>query len=119
MCPFKPLRPCNHSGCPTLSDSGYCDAHKRHAFRSRFANKELSSHQRGYGAAWRRLREVVLSEEPVCRICGERASVICDHITPKAEGGTDDRGNLEGVCRPCSDAKTAREAQRGVRRWNR
>jgi 5-methylcytosine-specific restriction endonuclease McrA len=35
-----------------------------------------------------------------------------DHITPKAEGGTDDHDNLQSICTECHDAKTQAEAQR-------
>lgn len=64
-----------------------------------------------------RLRAHVLSEEPLCRICLQfdlvaEASEV-DHIVPLVEGGSDDRSNLQGVCRPCHQAKTAREARRG------
>ncbi|WP_431608422.1 HNH endonuclease signature motif containing protein, partial [Enterobacter asburiae] len=32
-----------------------------------------------------------------------------DHITAKANGGTDDLSNLESLCKPCHRAKTAVE----------
>jgi 5-methylcytosine-specific restriction protein A len=35
-----------------------------------------------------------------------------DHIQNKAAGGADDLGNLQCICRPCHDAKTAAEAVR-------
>lgn len=38
-----------------------------------------------------------------------------DHITPKAEGGTDDRSNLQGLCTDCHKAKTkADQAQKAA-----
>ncbi len=62
------------------------------------------------------MRERVLAEEPLCRLCLERGRAvptkIADHIIPKAEGGSDDRENYQGLCTPCSDAKTAEEAAR-------
>jgi len=30
------------------------------------------------------------------------ASTIADHIRPKAEGGTDERDNYQGLCSACS-----------------
>lgn len=65
------------------------------------------------------MREVVLREEPLCYMClamdppRYTPSVIADHRTPKAEGGTDDRENYGGACEPCHKAKTAAEAARG------
>jgi 5-methylcytosine-specific restriction protein A len=34
-----------------------------------------------------------------------------DHITNRAQGGTDEAHNLEGICVPCHKRKTAREAK--------
>lgn len=79
-----------------------------------------SSTARGYGRAHRLMRRQVLIEEPLCRECERQgrvsATVIADHIIPKAEGGSDERTNYQGLCGPCSAAKTAREAQRGRQR---
>ncbi|WP_404713181.1 HNH endonuclease [Sphingomonas sp. MMS24-J13] len=62
------------------------------------------------------MRAQVLSEEPLCRVCLAAGrvtpSTIADHIKAKAEGGTDDRENYQGICHPCHVVKTAREAAR-------
>jgi 5-methylcytosine-specific restriction protein A len=78
-----------------------------------------NSPNRTRGRSWQRIRAMVLAEEPFCRWCAERCmvtlhsrSVICDHITPLAEGGTDDRANLAGMCTMHHDEKTAAEAAR-------
>lgn len=61
---------------------------------------------------WHALRDQVLSEEPLCRVprC-DRPSTIVDHITPHRGDVTlaFDRTNLQGMCKPHHDAKTARE----------
>lgn len=68
-----------------------------------------TSHRR-----WRTLRDQVLQDEPTCRVCDFLPSVTVDHIVPIAEGGAElDRDNLQGICTPCHDAKTAEEAARG------
>jgi 5-methylcytosine-specific restriction protein A len=36
-----------------------------------------------------------------------------DHIKPLAEGGTDDRANKQGICKPCHRKKTAGESAAG------
>lgn len=50
----------------------------------------------------------------LCQECARqgRVSVGCDvdHIVPLWDGGSDDDANKELLCRPCHDAKTAREA---------
>lgn len=67
---------------------------------------------------YRKLRAHVIREEKVCRICITygRTSVarIVDHITP-IEIRPDlafERTNLQALCRPCSDSKTAKENRR-------
>jgi 5-methylcytosine-specific restriction protein A len=69
------------------------------------------------GHAWRKIKEQVLREEPLCRPCKAvgrvAASIECDHIQPLEQGGTDERENLQGICVPCHRAKTARERAGG------
>ena len=61
------------------------------------------------GSAGVKDRARILWQEPMCRVCDKAASVQVDHITPLSKGGTDDRDNKQGICKPCHDAKTARE----------
>ncbi|PZU75565.1 MAG: endonuclease [Sphingomonas sp.] len=83
-------------------------------------SKRASRQARGYGREHDAMRARVLREEPLCRICDAAgrvtASTIADHITPKAEGGTNDRENYQGVCGPCHVVKTAQESARARRR---
>lgn len=67
-----------------------------------------SAASRGYDGRWRKLRLVVLSEEPVCRMCGREASEHVDHIVALAKGGKNERANLQGLCARCHSIKTAR-----------
>lgn len=74
-------------------------------------------HARGYGNDWDKLRIRILTRDKyLCQEClrsgrPEVASQV-DHIVPKSQQGTDDPGNLEAICRPCHDRKTARESRR-------
>jgi len=70
------------------------------------------SPNRTRGRQWASLRAKVLQEEPTCSTCGTNQSTICDHVTPLFEGGTDERSNLTGMCRPCHKEKTAAESAR-------
>lgn len=74
-----------------------------------------SAHARGYGVSWRRLREVVLQAEPLCRHCMQRGRVIAavevDHITPLRDGGTNDKDNLQALCRQHHMEKTIRDTK--------
>jgi 5-methylcytosine-specific restriction protein A len=61
------------------------------------------------GRKWMRLREQVLTEEPVCYICKRRPSTQVDHKKPVSKGGTDERENLGGVCDECHEDKTMKD----------
>lgn len=58
------------------------------------------------------IRKRVLDANPLCQICGERASTEVDHITALVNGGDDDPhddSNRQALCRPCHERKTARD----------
>lgn len=73
-----------------------------------------SRHARGYGTAWDKLRKRILADEPLCRACMEQGRVTAashvDHITPKAQGGTDAPANLQALCKQCHQDKTTRDS---------
>lgn len=72
-----------------------------------------SRHERGYGNAWRDLRLLVLAEEPLCRACRADGRVTAatevDHVVPKSRGGTDERSNVQPLCRRHHTEKTMTE----------
>lgn len=76
------------------------------------------SHSSGFP---KRTRQRILRQDPWCTCAGcshhsgpcVDRSTIADHIVPKAEGGTDDLTNGQGLCAPCHDHKTRTEADRG------
>jgi len=111
MSPWAPRRPCTAVGCPNLQP---CPLHARRPWQQR-----LSRQQRGYGAAWERIRDQVLREEQRCAWgslpnedgpCWSDSSTA-DHIVPKAQGGTDDRENLRALCREHQQRKAGREGR--------
>lgn len=68
-----------------------------------------SSSAQGYGRTWRRLRLMVLREQPVCADCQREPATEVDHLLAKRKGGTDDMANLVGLCKSCHSRKTCRE----------
>lgn len=89
-------------GCGTRTRTpGRCPACKRKHQRERDQLRGSSS-QRGYGAAWRKLRAAVIQAQPYCTFCGHTGStdnpLSVDHIKPRVEGGTDDPSNLRVLC---------------------
>lgn len=75
--------------------------------------------QRKRGRAGQRERHQILAAEPLCYVCLEQgrttASEEVDHKTPLSQGGSDERENKGGICKPCHRAKTAAEAAAGRR----
>lgn len=105
--PSKPKRPCRHAGCRALADGPYCPTHAPLHARPAWESTQSSSHARGYGRVWQRLRVMILNRDPICMVCQKAASTAVDHITPKARGGDDADSNLQGICDRCHAAKTA------------
>lgn len=62
---------------------------------------------------WRRLKQEVIGNEPLCRMCGKLAEEV-DHIR-KHNGDEElfsDIDNLQPLCKPCHRAKTRAERSR-------
>ena len=98
--PYKNPKNCMYPGCPNLVKQGrYCYIHK------------INTQQYRRGKGWKELRQQVLEEEPICRICGKNLSTEVDHIIP-IPAGNGYRGNLQGLCKACHSAKTRREVSR-------
>jgi 5-methylcytosine-specific restriction enzyme A len=75
--------------------------------------------RRGYGPRWRRARAAFLAQHPLCASCEARGRVvpatIVDHVVPH-RGDQKlfwDETNWAPACKPCHDAKTAREGRWG------
>jgi len=73
-----------------------------------------SRHQRGYGWIWEKIRARILRRDKgLCQPCLRKGRVTqateVNHITPKAQGGTDSDKNLESICHPCHVDETLRQ----------
>ncbi len=97
---------CNqaHSGsCPQASNGW-----------ERWQQQRGTDAQRGYGSPWRRLRKLIIKRDKgLCQSCLikglAQAGTHVDHITPKSQGGTNAMNNLQLLCKPCHQRKTAQE----------
>lgn len=87
--------------------------------RKAWAKRSLfdDDRKRTRGRAWMKTRAYVLAQQPLCAECDRNgrttAAEEVDHILPLSQGGTDEIGNLQGLCKPCHKAKTARESRAG------
>ncbi|NVO05715.1 MAG: HNH endonuclease [Rhodoferax sp.] len=99
-----------------LSTPGYCDAHRP------LAHRDYGRVRRGFDAEvgfyqsrqWRALRAAYLREHPLCCVCGGNGFLVparvVDHVLPIKDGGARfDACNLQSLCVPCHNRKTARE----------
>lgn len=63
------------------------------------------------------IAEITLRQMGKCLRCGERldfatkGAVIDEHLTPLADGGTNETDNRAFLCKPCAKPKTAKEAR--------
>ena len=82
------------------------------------SRKYKSRHERGYGAAWVKVRKLALQRDGyLCQHClPDRVTPATDvdHKTPKAQGGKDDLDNLQSLCVECHKIKTAAENSKPV-----
>lgn len=106
--PSRPVEICNDEECdhPTVPGTDFCAKHTKHHNH----NVKLEPPNPVYTSArWRRLRKMVIAEEPMCRYC-EKATRVVDHIVPISMGGsTWNRENLQGVCQECHNRKRQEE----------
>jgi 5-methylcytosine-specific restriction enzyme A len=78
-----------------------------------------SAARRGYGARWRRARVAFLARHPLCAACRAQgravAATVVDHVVPHRGNKRLfwDEANWAPACKPCHDAKTAREGRWG------
>jgi 5-methylcytosine-specific restriction protein A len=113
-------KPCCQCGVLVSDGTTRCEAHK--ARPGSFADRSRGTRQqRGYGAEWDRLRELVMQRDAgLCQPCRRHGILhlahAVDHVVPKARGGTDEESNLQAICRPAHQAKT--DAEKRGQAWD-
>lgn len=108
---LRSLRPCTVPGCRALvRGSPRCDVHET-AYRRQKEATRAPRLEPGFYASkdWRRLRAIVLREEPVCP-CGNPTNTV-DHVLDRRQRPDLAlvRSNLRGLCKRCHDSRTARD----------
>jgi 5-methylcytosine-specific restriction enzyme A len=119
--PYRPPSACTVPGCPNLTHSGKCPAHR--AAQQRNSDQQRgSAAARGYGSPrWQAIRRAQLDREPACALCGLTADVA-DHyprsrrdLVAAGVADPDDLAHLRSLCRSCHSRETARHQPGG---WN-
>lgn len=68
-----------------------------------------------HSAEWKKIREVVLTNNPFCISCGRAADTV-DHIVAIKNGGSKlSLDNLQSMCNSCHNVKENKEGNR----WNK
>lgn len=61
---------------------------------------------------WKRRKAAVTRRDgPKCRLCGSQHNLELDHVIERADGGSDDLGNLRLLCVSCHLKKTRQAAK--------
>ncbi|WP_272848221.1 HNH endonuclease [Paracoccus saliphilus] len=87
-----------------------CQVEKTRERKRRHDQRRPSSRQRGYTREWEKARADYLRYHPVCRMCGDTATVV-DHITPhKGDKALFwNHSNWQPLCKPCHDRHKQRQ----------
>lgn len=103
--PYKPKKPCAYPGCPNLTSKRYCEEHaKAEAKRYNHNDRDPAGNKR-YGRTWKQVRAAFLAAHPLCEICVSEGKLtpaaLVHHRRKLTDGGTNDQGNLQALCREC------------------
>ena len=115
--PSRAPTPCRHPGCARLVPTpGRCTEHQP------LLHRDYGRARRGFDAevtfyrstSWRMVRAAFLREQQLCAACaiGGRVVVakVVDHVLPIKRGGARfDARNLQALCVPCHNRKSANE----------
>lgn len=118
------LKRCKQWNCPNLhtNKNGYCDScnakyRKKHPERyaekdRKFDTKRPTARERGYDSDWEKFAKDFVRRHPVCEICHEQPSKVCDHKTDTARIMMDAYGkfdyseeNYQALCYSCNTRK--------------
>jgi len=82
--------------------------------RKPFGGRAVDNTKFYQSTPWRKLREKVLQERPMCEECRKhgimKEAKVVDHIVPIVKGGAPlDESNLQPLCHQCHNAKSARD----------
>lgn len=110
--PMKPKKPCQHRGCPLLTEEKYCEFHIR-----LYTSERPNTRERGYDSRWRKASKLYLRYNPLCRYCEREGKLIAAEVVDHRIPHRGDRilfwdeSNWQPLCKRCHDRKTRTEDQ--------
>jgi 5-methylcytosine-specific restriction protein A len=103
--PRKLKHPCAFSGCPALTDGRFCDQHKQTENRRYNKYQRHPGNAKRYGKDWNRISKAYRQAHPLCELCEAVGRIVpaeCVHHKRKvADGGGNERSNLQSLCQAC------------------
>lgn len=86
----------------------------RQAADKAYRRSKGTNASRGYDATWRRIRLLVLADEPLCRLCAAKGKHTVARHVDHIDGDSWNRANsnLQPLCIACHNAKTADDLAR-------
>ena len=109
------VKQCIRCAAPAVPGGSRCSAH---VSPSNWARRKRPGWADYYqSTAWQNRRKRQLAHNPLCAMCGRRAS-HADHITNLAAGG-DVNGPLQSLCGDCHRTKTSSEGHRARKEKSR
>ena len=100
-------RPC--LGCQRPTRNGarcVACARMRNTNREQQRTQQLGTRtQRGYDGQWYRNVKHAIAEQPWCSLCYATDDLTGDHILSRANGGSNERSNIQVLCRRCNAKK--------------
>jgi len=118
--PYQIRKPCSYPSCPSLAmpNSSRCEVHARRDKQDNDQRRGNSS-ERGYDAAWQKVRRIKANRDPLCEECllnnVERPLDVVHHIKD-VEHYPELRLVMENLRSLCNEHH---EAIHGCSRWKR
>jgi 5-methylcytosine-specific restriction protein A len=120
LSPAAPKHPCSYPGCAALLESGEsrCDMHRTQEQREYNRGRKDNPFYKLYSSkAWRKVRKVKLSMDPLCERCRlmgllKPATEVHHRIAVRDGGDPFDVAGLESLCKPCHSRESAESGQR-------
>lgn len=84
--------------------------HEQHLEGAQVRNVRYRAKQAGAEGDYTTEQWIALCEQygNVCLCCGKAKKLTVDHVVPLSQGGSNDIGNIQPLCRSCNSAKARR-----------
>ncbi|GHV36222.1 hypothetical protein FACS18949_15380 [Clostridia bacterium] len=114
--PYKPKKPCAFNGCPSFTDSYYCDEHAKFEARRYNRYDRAPATNKRYGTAWKKIRAAFIAANPLCELCRRdgrlKPADLVHHKVKLSDGGTNAERNLMSLCQKCHSRLHAEHGDR-------